>query len=113
MSELAKLSIDQISRDGHKLEISLTGWRSYRSARRSVLTFSDDAVVRPVALIDIRLAQSKSESGTLFRQLTGNQATGAPISEYHFPAAIQKRALLPGMTAKFWAASKLEGPLWT
>jgi hypothetical protein len=66
----------------------------------SVLTFSDDAVVHPVALLDIRLAQSKSESGTLFRQLTGNQATSAPISEYHFPAVNQKRALLPGMTAK-------------
>jgi site-specific recombinase XerD len=96
MSELAKLSIHQTNRDGDKLEIYLGGWGSHRSGRRNVLTFSDNSVVRPVALLDIWLAQSEVQSGRLFRQVTGNHATAAPMSEYHVAEVIQNRALVAG-----------------
>jgi site-specific recombinase XerD len=96
MSELAKLSIHQTNRDGDKLEIYLGGWGSSRSGRRNVLTFSDNTVVRPVALLDIWLAQSEVQSGRLFRQVTGNHATGAPMTEYHIAEVIQSRALAAG-----------------
>jgi site-specific recombinase XerD len=96
MSELSKLSVHQTNRDRDKLEISLGGWGSYRSARRNVLTLSDDAVVRPVALLDIWLAQSEVRSGRIFRQVTGNHATGGPMTEYHIAEVIQNRALAAG-----------------
>jgi hypothetical protein len=96
MLELAKLSVQQISRDGDKLEISLGGWGSRTSVRRNLVTLLDDAVVRPVALLDIWLAGSETLRGRLFRQVTGNHATAAPMTEYHIAEAFQKRALAAG-----------------
>jgi len=96
MLELAKLSVEQINRDGDRLEISLGGWGSRRSARRNLLTVLDDAVVRPVALVDIWLAGSDVRSGRLFRQVRRNRATDAPMTEYHIAEAIQNRAFAAG-----------------
>jgi hypothetical protein len=94
--ELAKLSVEQIRRDGDRLEISLGGWGSRRSARRNLLTVLDDAVVQPVALMDIWLARSDVRSGRLFRQVRRNRATEAPMTEHHVAEAIQNRAFAAG-----------------
>jgi hypothetical protein len=96
MLELAKLSVEQIRRDGDRLEISLGGWGSRRSARRNLLTVLDDAVVQPVALVDIWLAGSDVRSGRLFRQVRRNRATDAPMTEHHVAEAIQNRAFAAG-----------------
>jgi hypothetical protein len=94
--ELAKLSVEQISRDGDRLEIALGGWGSRLSARRNVLTVLDDAIVQPVSLVDIWLAGSNVRSGRIFRQVRRDRATEVPMTEYHVAEALQNRAFAAG-----------------
>jgi hypothetical protein len=96
MLELTKLSVEQMSRDGDRLEISLGGWGSRRSVRRNLLTVLDDAVVRPVTLVDLWLSGSDVRSGRLFRQVRRHRATEAPMTEHHVAKVLQDRAFAAG-----------------
>jgi site-specific recombinase XerD len=95
ISELAALSFQKINREEHKLEI-LLGRGTPKSGRRNVLTIFDDAVLRPLALLDEWLSQSKIQTGRLFRQIYGHQYLGVPMTKHDVADAIQARALAAG-----------------
>ncbi len=95
LSELASLSFNKIKREDNRLEIQL-GRGTPRSRSHNVLTIFDDAVLRPLALFDEWLNQSKIETGRLFRQVYGHRSLGGPMTKQDVAEAIQARAVAAG-----------------
>jgi site-specific recombinase XerD len=96
ISELTTLTFGKIEREDNRLEIRLGSWGSRTSGRRNVLTIIDDTVLKPVALLDAWLHQSKLQAGRVFRQISAGHVTGNAMTKQDVEAAIQARAFAAG-----------------
>lgn len=114
MSELAALSLSKISWQGKQLNILLGGGHP-KSGRRSALTIIDDTVFRPVKLLEDWLAQSKIQTGKLFRHVCGGILCN-PMTKHDVSEAIQLRALTAGydgdMLLRIKARKSAVHPVW-